>query len=192
MCFAGQALELYQQGYNSIEKLRCAVNAGNLTLTREQHIGLDCYEDILEDMARDEVKSLGKIIIEAYHCISPVQAEATIMGSYRRGNACSGDVDVLITMKDFPETIPRDALSNLIEFLTEQGHIAHNITQLAGVSATGRFNAKREQSIRRQRLTKAPRSYMGVFFSPKFPGKLRRVDIKIYPYNQKAFASLCK
>ena len=33
-------------------------------------------------------------------------------------------------------------------------------------------------------------SYMGVFNSPVVEGRRRRVDIKLYPYRERAFASL--
>ena len=33
-------------------------------------------------------------------------------------------------------------------------------------------------------------SYMGVFCSPCVPGKMRRIDVKFYPYRERVFASL--
>lgn len=175
------------------------MRTGKVTLDRAQQIGLDCYDDIQEEIPRDEVESIGQLVIEAFHSISSVPGEGSIMGSYRRGKASSGDVDILITMKDYPDFIPRCALPDLIRFLTEQGHIAQHITFFPGIPPANASDSTGEESLLRKRsesrksgFTKSCKSYMGVFFSSKFPGKQRRVDIKIYPYNQKAFASLCK
>jgi DNA polymerase/3'-5' exonuclease PolX len=174
------------------------VRSGDIQLTREQLIGLDCYEDLQEEMEREEVESIGKLVIDACRDTNGTPAEATIMGSFRRGKSSSGDVDVLITMKDHPDRVPRNALPGLIENLCQQGHVAHHITQLPGiyskekVSLTSSPPRKKHRFESASKPYKSCKSYMGVFFSPKYPGKRRRVDIKIYPYNQKAFASLCK
>lgn len=148
-------------------------------------------------MARDEVESIGNLVIDAFHNISDTPAEATIMGSFRRGKPSSGDVDVLITMKDYPDSVPGYALPDLIEKLCQQGHVAHHITQIRGFPSHDKPSIdspppRKKQRRQSSKTSKLCKTYMGVFFSPKFPEKRRRVDIKIYPYNQHAFASLCK
>ncbi len=114
------------------------------------------------------------------------------MGSFRRGKESSGDVDVLITIKDCPDSVPRDALPRLVNHLTKQGHVAHNITLCTDEDCVESKEIDFPQQKRQNKSFRSCTSYMGVFFSPKYPGKKRRVDIKIYPYNQKSFASLCK
>lgn len=189
-----------------MEDIRQAVKVGKLHLSREQTIGVECYDDINEDMERSEVEAIGQLVIDAFHMISDTKAEATIMGSFRRGKASSGDVDILITMKKHLETIPRDALPKLVGFLSQQGHIAHHISRVrdlqyfeedggsspANSVGNGPLVPPEAAHITAQvKGGTSSKSYMGVFYSPRFPKKRRRVDIKIYPYNQKAFASLC-
>jgi DNA polymerase lambda len=202
-----EALDLVQRGYHCIEQVRSALNAGELHLTRNQRIGVKCYEDILEEMSRDEVESIGKIVIDAFQSLTDSPAEVTIMGSYRRGKATSGDVDVMITLKEHKHSVPRDALKKLVDLLFARHHIAYHLTYLPGM-LTGvlynnePFSPDHMQALQRQMpITKGPlkstagrskaaKTYMGVFKSPMVPGKRRRVDIKIYPYSQKAFACL--
>ena len=164
---------------------------GRLQLNREQLIGLDCYEDLQEPIKRDEVESIGKIVMDAFHCISATPGEVTIMGSFRRGKDSSGDVDILITMKDYPESVPPNLIERLIHHLNKSEHVAYNITRISHVpddDASMEGNKAPDSNKERHPV----KSYMGVFFSPFYPEKRRRVDIKLYPYNQKCFASLCK
>lgn len=166
---------------------------GRLKLSREQLIGLDCCEDLQEPIKRDEVARIGEIVMDAFDCISATPGEITIMGSFRRGKDSSGDVDILITMKNYPERVPPELLARLIQYLNKNGHIAHHITRISNVSdddASMESN-KAADPMKTQRHNTVT-SYMGVLFSPIYPRKRRRVDIKIYPYNQKGFASLCK
>ena len=200
-----KALELYRQGYKSIEDIRHALSTNTLCLSREQLIGVDCYEDLLEDIPRSEVDAIGQIVIDGFHSISDAGAECMIMGSYRRGKATSGDVDVLITLKEFPSKVPRDALPKLIHHLEEKGHIAFHITPVRYVMdcevtlassnsevSPGAPNSKLSRQYLPGACKGSPVTYMGVFYSPFKPGKRRRVDIKIYPYNKRGFAYLCK
>lgn len=183
-----QALRLYRGGYDSIEKLRQAVADGRLNLNREQRIGLDCYDDLQEPMKRDEVEKIGKIVMDAFHGVSPTPGDVTIMGSFRRGKESSGDVDILITMKDYSERVPSNLLPRLIQHLNKAGHVAHHITQISNIPDD---DASRQGNQASDPMTSHSfKSYMGVFFSPLYPEKRRRVDIKLYPYDQKGFASL--
>eukprot|EP00934_Nitzschia_sp_Nitz4_P000770 Nitzschia sp. Nitz4//scaffold13_size275219//131202//133337//NITZ4_000873-RA/size275219-augustus-gene-0.233-mRNA-1//1//CDS//3329536011//770//frame0 len=193
------AISLSQQGYKSIADLREAVAKGSLILSREQKIGLDCYEDLCDEIPRDEVEEIGNLVKRSFAQICDIPSEVTIMGSFRRGKSLSGDVDVLITMKQFEEWIPRDLLSKLVGYLARQGHVANHITILPNVDLFE--NDVDSGASIPQKLDENPsqwihqggahgNTYMGVFFSPRSHRKRRRVDIKIYPYNQKAFASL--
>jgi DNA polymerase lambda len=190
-----QALELVQQGYMNIEQVRRATTEGKLRMTRNQLVGVKCYEDFLEDMSREEVETIGNIIINKFHSMQYPDAEVTIMGSYRRGKPGCGDIDVLITLKDHPHSVPAGALSKLVDGLWDEGHISYHLTYLSGME-TGGDASHSNQSIegcdrtRGLKKMKTPSSYMGVFRSPTVHGKHRRVDIKIYPYSQRPFACL--
>jgi DNA polymerase lambda len=175
---------------------------GKLYLERNQKIGLECYEDLLEDMARDEVEAIGKIVENAIHrhFTDPKDKdnlEITIMGSYRRGRPACGDVDVLITHRHFHSTVPPTVLGEVVEDLLETGHMAYHLTFIAGMKIrqkdehhAGGYNDNDEKLVKRKRDKETGSSYMGVFNSPTIPGKRRRVDIKFYPHRERAFAWL--
>ena len=158
-------------------------------MTRNQLVGIECYEDLLEKMNRTEVQSIGDVVAKAIESLRFSTAEATVMGSYRRQKQSSGDVDVLITFKDYVNSIPEGALQTLVDFLWNQGHIHSHLTFLSGMTSGGctEGEGKKSSSLHK---TSSAKSYMGVFYSPIHPGKRRRVDIKIYPLSQKAFATL--
>jgi DNA polymerase lambda len=69
-------------------------------------VGVEFYEQFQEKMCRHEVHSIWKIVNDATKKYFP-DAEIDIMGSYRRGKLQCGDVDVLITHEEYPETVPR-------------------------------------------------------------------------------------
>ena len=69
-------------------------------LTRSQLIGLKHYDDLLTRIQRDEVEHITSIVRKACHAIAGHdRILVKACGSYRRGNASSGDVDVLISGK---------------------------------------------------------------------------------------------
>ena len=195
-----KATELVKQGYETIEQVRAAVDTGKLTLDRNQYIGLLCYEDIQDEMSRDEAERIHSSVRNAVEDRYP-SAQCTIMGSYRRGKETCGDVDILITHPNYENEVPPNALGRIVDDLMSAGHIAHHLTFISGMEHT-RFESlpqevaaklTRPESYGRNRNKKAKvssSSYMGVFKSPYMKGKLRRVDIKFYPYRERVFASL--
>ncbi|KAL1642382.1 hypothetical protein SLS58_005456 [Diplodia intermedia] len=68
----------------------------NIPLTPTQQIGLAHYADFNTRIPRAEVTAHGAIVAKALAQIDP-HATATVAGSYRRGTADSGDIDVLIS-----------------------------------------------------------------------------------------------
>lgn len=90
-----KAKELVAAGIRSIAELRAAVEKGSVSLNDKQQIGLKYYDDILQRIPRDEVAEHEAVITNAFHAVNPA-FECQIVGSYRRGAADSGDVDVLV------------------------------------------------------------------------------------------------
>jgi DNA polymerase/3'-5' exonuclease PolX len=186
--------------------VRGALKAGKIQLNRRQLIGVDCYEDLLEEIPRDEVEKIGGIVIETFREMNYPLSKLTIMGSYRRGKAHSGDVDVLITPVNSKSTIPPYALRELVDCLFDKGHVANHLDSLPGMrtgviddqdseehcSTDRRLLSKsmKQSALKRNPKRSAKASYMGVFFSPTTPGKRRRVDIKVYQYAERPYASL--
>ncbi|KAH3802875.1 hypothetical protein DPMN_156571 [Dreissena polymorpha] len=84
----------YQQGLRTLEDLRTKTN-----LTHQQNVGLRCYHDFLDRMPRAEAAEIEKVMVEAAESLQEgVLAQAC--GSYRRGKATCGDVDVQVTYPD--------------------------------------------------------------------------------------------
>lgn len=193
-----RATELVTQGYKVIGNVRKAVKDGILTLERNQYIGLLCYEDILEKMSRSEVESIAAVVTNTVKLHYP-HAEVSIMGSYRRGKHGSGDVDILIVDPSYPAKLPVNPLADILDELTEDGHIAYHLTRNDGMKkfetlAKSEMKYVKSGSPRKYAASTEKfgcASWMGVFKS-SFSGKhkMRRVDIKFYPYHQRVFASL--
>ncbi|KAL5344210.1 hypothetical protein ACLOAV_010828 [Pseudogymnoascus australis] len=86
-----QATTWLQQGYSSLEDL-----LAHASLTDNQRLGIDHYEDFQTRIPRAEVSALAKIIADTAGRID-AGIEAIIAGSYRRGAESCGDIDVLLT-----------------------------------------------------------------------------------------------
>ena len=133
----------------------------NCELTHQQKIGIKYHQDIQERIPREEVSEIEKKVKEIVHQINP-DLVITICGSYRRGSKTCGDVDILIM--DPLDNI-EDLLSKVIEALTKIDFLKDHL---------------------RNSFEKS-NSYMGIC---KIKELNRRIDIKVYPSNQYAFALL--
>ena len=79
------------QGHQSLEDLKSKAD-----LTPYQRIGLDHYNDFLYRIPRSEVMAHADIVRRA--CSNAdAQIQLVVGGSYRRGSADSGDIDLIIT-----------------------------------------------------------------------------------------------
>ena len=83
-----KASDMINQGYRTIDDVRLGIRQNKLLMTRNQLVGVDCYEDILDEMPRSEVEAIGLIVSEAAESLFP-GIETSIMGSYRRGKDVS-------------------------------------------------------------------------------------------------------
>ncbi|KFX87792.1 hypothetical protein O988_09285 [Pseudogymnoascus sp. VKM F-3808] len=86
-----QATTWLQQGYTTLEDL-----LAHASLTDNQRLGIDHYEDFQTRIPREVVSALAKIIADTARGID-AGIEAIIAGSYRRGAESCGDIDVLLT-----------------------------------------------------------------------------------------------
>ncbi|GAA5932137.1 uncharacterized protein JCM15063_001131 [Sporobolomyces koalae] len=83
-----------QQGARSIEDLKR--EEFFTTLTLDQQVGLEYYDDLRERIPRAEVTALYDTVLRAARQVDP-ELQVECMGSYKRGQADSGDIDILIT-----------------------------------------------------------------------------------------------
>ncbi|KAG2415509.1 hypothetical protein HFD88_006700 [Aspergillus terreus] len=113
-----QASRWLAQGYRSLEDLKAKAH-----LTQAQRIGVDHYDDFLQQIPRKEVEMHGEIVRRAVVKVNPGM-QVIISGSYRRGAADSGDIDVLITQPDATiEQIRAMMMDTVIPDLFQQGFL---------------------------------------------------------------------
>ncbi len=86
--------EWIARGVKSVASLRQAVGRGEIKLTTVQKWGVRYYEDLKTRIPRAEVATLGAMVKAACEDVMVTCFEIT--GSYRRGLADSGDVDILV------------------------------------------------------------------------------------------------
>ncbi|KAL2835779.1 hypothetical protein BJY01DRAFT_66126 [Aspergillus pseudoustus] len=82
------------QGFKSLDDLRTKAN-----LTQPQRIGIERYFDFSQRIPRSEVQAHGEFVRRVVQEENP-DIQVIIGGSYRRGAADSGDIDLLITKPD--------------------------------------------------------------------------------------------
>lgn len=115
-----KAQELMDSGYRTLEDVRKAVAANTLKLTRAQTVGLKYYEDINSRIPRAELDGHAALLMET----KPALMEGIVVGSYRRGAATSGDIDMLITAGPYS-----DGLAGFVLRLKERGYLREVLAQ---------------------------------------------------------------
>ena len=99
-----KAKMLIDKGVYGISDLRKAVKKGKVKLTRPQKTGLKYYDDLQKRIPRDESEKIRKIIEKEFKKLYGSKGTATLAGSYRMGKKTSGDVDIVLSSKDFKTT----------------------------------------------------------------------------------------
>ena len=144
-----KAQDLVKQGVDSIRKLK---NRQDELLNDKQKIGLKYYEDILKRIPRDEIKLYEKVFDKSYRKVANKETKFEIVGSYRRGAADSGDIDVILTSDSVNifNLFLDDLIKNniIIEVLSRGSHKSLVITKLDNNSVARRvdflFTTKKE------------------------------------------------
>ena len=109
-----KAKELVSAGITSIAELR---EKQMEVLNAVQRVGLKYYEDLLERIPRAEIDQYNELFAKM------VNTHYEIVGSYRRGAATSGDIDVIFTSKD------SNLLEPLVRSLKASGIILEILSQ---------------------------------------------------------------
>lgn len=136
----------------TLSGLRQAVARGKIELNRMQKYGLMYYSDLNERIPRSEVTALGEYIKRLLIQIDPAVI-FTIAGSYRRGTANSGDIDILVSNR---ERFNGELLPQVVQLLD---------TDPAFVDT----------------LSNGPERVTFLYKSP-ISGKVRQIDILNLPY----------
>lgn len=113
-----QAMCFVSQGYKTLNDLQTRA-----TLSENQRIGVEHYDDFLSRIPRVEVQQHGAIFRKALQKIDPA-FQVIVGGSFRRGAATSGDVDLIITKAGAPLNYLRAiVLDALVPSLFAQGFL---------------------------------------------------------------------
>ncbi|XP_055208755.2 DNA polymerase lambda isoform X2 [Gorilla gorilla gorilla] len=150
------------QGFRSLEDIH-----SQASLTTQQAIGLKHYSDFLERMPREEATEIEQTVQKAAQAFNSGLL-CVACGSYRRGKATCGDVDVLITHPDGRSH--RGIFSRLLDSLRQQGFLTDDLVS-------------QEENGQQQK-------YLGVCRLPGPEWRHRRLDIIVVPYSEFACALL--
>ncbi|KAF7719400.1 Uncharacterized protein PECH_004895 [Penicillium ucsense] len=117
-CGLAQASKWVAQGYRSLTDLR-----ERASLTKNQLIGLERYDDFAKRIPRHEVEAHGALVRQAIQSVDG-RVQVIIGGSYRRGSPDSGDVDLLVTEPGSNlQQIRAVVLDTVIPKLFESGYL---------------------------------------------------------------------
>ncbi|KAF9160348.1 hypothetical protein DFQ26_005662 [Actinomortierella ambigua] len=120
---AAQAELWFKQGLRTLDDVRQLSN-----LTQNQQVGLKYYEDLLKRIPRKEVEEIGEVVKKVALELHP-DIECEVTGSYRRGAADCGDVDMVISRPGVDlgsETFP--IMNHILERLEEKGFLTDHLS----------------------------------------------------------------
>ena len=150
-----KAEDLISAGYRSIADVRAALATNPKLLNRNQQVGLRYYEDINERIPRSEMDAHAALLMS----LKPAALEGTIVGSYRRGAADSGDIDMLVRTAS-ADVDAGEALRSYVAALRSAGYIrevlAHGETKCLAVAGLPRDVASGGSKMRRLDLLVTP------------------------------------
>ncbi|KAH9886677.1 hypothetical protein C8Q73DRAFT_714869 [Cubamyces lactineus] len=121
---ANTAMKWYNNGCRTLEDV--AARKGGIKLSTEQMIGLKYYKDINTRIPRAEVAEIYSKVKAIALQIDP-KLFIEIMGSFRRGKADCGDIDVLITRPTDDGKTHQGVLRKVLKTLHEEGIITEDL-----------------------------------------------------------------
>jgi DNA polymerase IV len=131
-CGLIQANKWIKAGHRTLDDLLTKAK-----LTENQKTGIAHYTDFNSRIPRAEVKAHGAIVIRALQSLDPAFS-ATVMGSYRRGAADSGDIDMLLTRRGASLAVLRTVVfGTLVPQLTQAGFLKASLATARGTDASG-------------------------------------------------------
>jgi DNA polymerase/3'-5' exonuclease PolX len=123
-----KAKSLVKMGIDSIKSLEKAVKKDHSILNTTQKIGLKYYTDIQLRIPRSEMTLHNKKLVSLTKYIDP-DLDLEIVGSFRRGEKNSGDIDVLLTVyRKISEQKRTSILKKVIETLRDSNYIVEDLS----------------------------------------------------------------
>lgn len=116
-----KAKEFVKQGIDSLEKLKENMDK----LTAAQKLGVEYFDDIEKRIPRAEIDEYKSELEKVFAASTPAGSRFDIVGSYRRGVATSGDIDIIITN----EADDKKAFTGFMDALIKDGVIIHVLSR---------------------------------------------------------------
>ncbi|KZS86671.1 Nucleotidyltransferase [Sistotremastrum niveocremeum HHB9708] len=118
------AFSWYSQGLRTLEDVKNGKNGVSLSLVQE--IGLKFYDDINDRMPRSEA---AEIFCKIRQIALTIDAKLymEIMGSFRRGKATCGDIDILLTRPTDDGKTHHDVMRVLLRRLHEEEILTYDL-----------------------------------------------------------------
>lgn len=198
-----KARELHTNfGVETVDDLRALLAQTPDLIPQRVQKALACYEDLLKRIPRDETALIGSTVRQVAINTSPGRTVvAETVGSFRRGKAECGDVDVLVTWCGYKSRADERAsfLATIVETLEQDGFLTYNLTDCEPPAHYSRQATKRLRSDSDEGACylgdddnddEKPASYMGICKLEHPRAKHRRLDIKVYDEAQWPFAML--
>lgn len=144
MCIVGvgqsKAKEWISKGIKNIDDLKSEISNGNITVTNNINIGLKYYNDLKFRIPREEINNLKNIFSSIIKSINK-DLIFEICGSYRRNNKDSGDIDFLITHKNYNSDLKNfkkyNLLKEILDILKKEKIIIDEMTKNANKKFLG-------------------------------------------------------
>ncbi|KAK1553948.1 hypothetical protein Q3G72_005611 [Acer saccharum] len=157
------AQKLYEKGHRTLDDLK-----SEDSLTHSQRIGLKYFDDIKTRIPRQEVQDMEFLLQKAGEDILP-GVDIVCGGSFRRGKASCGDLDIVITHPDGKSH--KGFLSRFVKHLKDMNFLREDLI----------FSTHSEEGS-----DSGVDTYFGLC---TYPGRelRRRIDLKVYPRDIYAF-----
>jgi len=117
-----KAKELVAAGVLTLKELRARQDE---LLNKNQKVGLKYFEDIEKRIPRAEINEYSDILEDVFSKLKHKGSRFEIVGSYRRGAANSGDIDIIITNAQNDKSI----FDKFIKALQDRGIIIEVLTK---------------------------------------------------------------
>ncbi|KAM7018328.1 DNA polymerase beta [Tautogolabrus adspersus] len=162
------ARKFFEEGVKTLEDLKKIEHK----LNHHQQIGLKYFEEFEKRIPRSEMEKMETLILGELKDIDP-EYIGTICGSYRRGAASSGDIDILLTHPDYTSETEKQPklLHRVVEHFESIGFVTDTLskgdTKFMGVCQLQQNDEDEEEYLHRRidiRLIPKDQYFCGVLY----------------------------
>ncbi|XP_068461466.1 DNA polymerase beta [Clinocottus analis] len=162
------ARKFFEEGVKTLEDLKKIESK----LNHHQQLGLKYFEDFEKRIPRAEMEQMETLIVRELKEVG-TEYIGTICGSYRRGAASSGDIDILLTHPDFTSESQKQPklLHAVVDHFESIGFVTDTMskgdTKFMGVCQLQQSGEDEEEYLHRRidiRLIPKDQYYCGVLY----------------------------